>query len=138
MTISVEYLDKCIKALETGVKYLEQGTDKELYELHRAGCIKEFELILEQSGSLLRKRIRGYFATNKQADNLTFKDVFRHAAKHDLIDSEACKRWMKYRDNRNDTSHNYGEKFANETLKLLPVFIEDAKSLSKIIGEQEK
>ncbi len=79
-----------------------------------------------------------YFATNRQADDLNFKDVFRHAAKHNLIDSETCERWMKYRDNHNDTAHNYGEKFANETLKLLPSFVEDAKSLSKMIEEGEK
>jgi len=138
MTIDVNYLNKCISALERGIERLQDRADKELYELHRAGCVKEFELILEQSGKLLKKRISVYFATNRQADNLNFKDVFRHATKHSLIDSDTCERWMKYRDNRNDTAHNYGEKFANETLKLLPSFVEDAKSLSKMIEEGEK
>ena len=66
--------------------------------------------MLEQSGSLLKKRLRPYFASNRQADRLTFKDAFRHAAKHDLISVEACERWFAYRDNRNDTAHDYVEK----------------------------
>ena len=27
---------------------------------------------------------------------------------------EACERWLAYRDNRNDTAHNYGEEFAED------------------------
>ena len=86
-------------------------------------------------GSLLKKRLRPYFASNRQADRLTFKDAFRHAAKHDLISMEACERWFAYRDNRNDTAHDYGERFAETTLKLLPDFITDARELARVISE---
>lgn len=91
--------------------------------------------MLEQCGSLLKKRLRPYFASNRQADRLTFKDAFRHAAKHDLISVDACERWFTYRDNRNDTAHNYGEEFAETTLKLLPDFIPDARALERVIVE---
>ena len=50
-----------------------------LYEVYRAACVKEFELILEQSGKLLRKHLAAFFASNQQADRLAFKDLFRHA-----------------------------------------------------------
>ena len=106
-----------------------------LYDIFRAASVKEFELVLEQSGSLLKRRLRPYFASNRQADRLTFKAVFRHAAKHGLITVETCERWSSYRDNRNDTAHDYGEEFAETTLKLLPDFIEDAKELAGIIAE---
>ena len=76
-----------------------------------------------------------YFASNRQADRLTFKDAFRHAAKHDLISVEARKHWFAYRNNRIDTAHDYGEKFAETTLKLLPDFITDAKELATVIAE---
>ena len=85
--------------------------------------------------SLLEKRLRPYFASNRQADRQTFKDAFRHAAKHDLISVEARELWFAYRDNRNDTAHDYGEKFAKTTLKLLPRFITDAKELARVITE---
>lgn len=42
---------------------------------------------------------------------------------------EEVERWFAYRDNRNDTAHDYGEGFANETMKLLPAFIIDVRTL---------
>ena len=46
---------------------------------------------------------------------------------------DTVERWLKYRDNRNDTAHNYGEDFAETTLKLLPAFVADAKALADMI-----
>ena len=65
------------------------------------------------------------------------KDLFRHAARHGLITPEAVERWFLYRDNRNDTAHDYGEGFAEATLKLLPGFIADAKTLADMIEETD-
>ena len=81
--------------------------------------------------------LAAYFASNRQADRLTFKDLFRHAARHDLIDTDAVERWLRYRDNRNDTAHDYGEDFAETTLKLLPAFVGDAKALANIIEQSD-
>lgn len=61
------------------------------------------------------------------------KDLFRHAAKHGVIEVDAAERWFLYRDNRNDTVHDYGEGFAETTLKLLPEFIADANALADAI-----
>ncbi len=46
---------------------------------------------------------------------------------------EEVERWFAYRDNRNDTAADYGEGFANETLKLLPAFIVDVRTLEAIL-----
>lgn len=75
-----------------------------------------------------------YFASNKAVDVLTFKDLFRHAVKHGLIDDAACERWLLYRDNRNTTAHDYGVQFAESTVKILPEFIQDAQFLAGMIG----
>ena len=135
MTIDTSFLRRCIQALELALG--EIGKHKEaddfLYDVYRAACVKEFELVLEQSGKLARKRLATFFASNRQADRLVFNDLFRHAAKHGLIDPQAVERWLSYRDNRNDTAHNYGEDFAEATLKLLPAFIADAKALADMI-----
>ena len=109
------------------------GTDDFLHDVYRAACVKEFELVLEQSGKLLRKRLAAFFASNRQADRLAFKDLFRHAAKHGLIEVEAAERWLRYRDNRNDTAHNFDQDFAEATLKLLPAFVADARALADAI-----
>ena len=136
MPINTDFLVRCINTLESASKHLhERGSDDPLYDVFRAAAVKEFEIILEQCGSLLKKRLRPYLATNRQADRLTFKDTFRHAAKHGLITAEASEQWFAYRDNRNDTAHNYGDGFAETTLKLLPEFIVDAKQLARVIAE---
>jgi len=49
------------------------------------------------------------------------------------MDAEVVERWFRYRDNRNETAHDYGEDFAEATLELLPVFIDDAKALADAI-----
>ena len=137
MSINTTFLNRCINTLEAAFSRLQQREPGDpLYDIFRAASVKEFELVLELSGSLLKKRLRPYLASNRQADRLTFKNAFRHAAKHGLISVEACERWLSYRDNRNDTAHDYGEGFAETTLKLLPDFIIDAKELAAVIAEQ--
>lgn len=142
MTINTDFLTRCILTLESAFAQLQQHeADSVAYDIFRAACVKEFELVLEQSGSLLGKRLGPYFASNRQADRLTFKDRFRHAAKHGLLSVENCERWLGYRDARNDTAHRYGAGFADfvkdaeTTLKLLPTFISDAKALARVIAE---
>ncbi len=135
MNIDTTFLRRCIASLERAVEGIERhdGGDEVMYDIYRAACVKEFELVLEQSGKLLRKRLAAWFASNRQADRIYFKDLFRHAAKHGLIEPESVERWIRYRDNRNDTAHDYGEDFAEATLRLLPAFIEDAKALADMI-----
>jgi len=134
MRLDTIFLRRCIDSLELGLQQFDRpGLDDTMYDIFRAGCVKEFELVLEQSGKLLRKRLAPFFASNRQADRLVFKDLFRHAAKHGLMDCDSVERWFKCRDNRNDTAHDYGEDFAEATLKLLPTFIADARVLADMI-----
>ncbi len=138
MSINTDFLRRCLDTLERALSELKRSDpDSIAYDIYRAACVKEFEIVLEQSGKLLRKRLGAYFASNRQADRLAFKDLFRHTAKHGLIDPDTCERWLKYRDNRNDTAHDYGEGFAETTLKLLPDFIADAEALAGVIEEAD-
>jgi hypothetical protein len=141
MPINTDFLVRCINTLESAESAFDQLRQREpddpLYDIFRAAYVKEFELVLEQSGNLLKKRLRPYFASNRQADRLTLKNAFRYAAKHDLISVETCERWFAYRDNRNDTAHDYGEGFAEATLTLLPSFIADDRALVRVIAEGE-
>lgn len=132
--IDAAFLRRCLATLEHALAELERSDPAHIgYDVFRAACVKEFELVLEQSGKLLRKRLAGYFASHRQADRLAFKDLFRHAAKHGLIAPDACERWLEYRDARNETAHDYGELLAESTLELLPRFIADATDLASMI-----
>ena len=137
MAIDTTFLRRCIGVLERALDDIEshQETDALLYDINRAACVKEFELVLEQSGKLLRKRLAAHYASNRQVDRLTFKDLFRHATRHGLLQPEAVERWFRYRDNCNRTAYDCGAEFAEETLKLLPAFIDDAKALARMIEE---
>lgn len=134
--IDAAFLRRCLTTLEHALTELKRSDPAHIgYDVFRAACVKEFELVLEQSGKLLRKRLAGYFASHRQADRLAFKNLFRHAAKHGLITSDACERWLEYRDTRNQTAHDYGELLAESTLELLPRFIVDARALADSVEE---
>lgn len=134
MSINTEYLARCITTLEKAyelIKTVQEGSVD--YEMYRNSLVKGFEMALEQSGKLLRKRLQPYFASKKAVDTLTFKDLFRHAYKHSLLNEDEILRWMKYRDNRNNTAHDYGRAFAEETLTLVEDFLKDVKNLRTVI-----
>jgi len=137
MKIDTVYYERCITTLEKAHTLLLKADAETIdYNMYRSACVKEFEIILEQSGKLFRKVLTLYLHSNKEADRLYFKDLFRQAVKRSLITTETCERWLQYRDNRNNTAHDYGENFAEETLKVLPQFIADAKDLAEVIKQQ--
>ncbi len=136
MKIDTTFFERCVKTLEKSLELLNKSDEADIeYDMYRSACVKEFEIILEQAGKLLKKCLRPYFHSSKEVDQLFFKDIFRHAAKHGLISIEETERWLRYRDNRNTTVHDYGAGFAEETLKLLPQFIIDAKNIARVIRE---
>ena len=136
MQLNTDFLQRCIRTLDAALEQLAAADPGEMmYDIMRAACVKEFELVSEQSAVLLRKRLRPHFASNRQADRLTFKDLYRHGAKYGLLSVEECERWLAYRDIRNSTAHRYGEAFAELALRALPNFVADAKSLAAVLAE---
>jgi nucleotidyltransferase substrate binding protein (TIGR01987 family) len=132
--INTEYLQKCIDTTSKSYDYLKDMQEGTIdYEVYRNSLVKGFEMTLEQCGKLLKKKITPFLSSKKAADMLSFKDIFRHAHKFSLITEEETERWMKYRDNRNNTAHDYGQKFAEETLSIIEDFLNDAENLKKVI-----
>lgn len=137
MEIDTTYYERCISTLEKAHGLLLKANPEHIdYDMYRSACVKEFEIILEQSGKLLRKILKPYFHSSKAVDKLYFKDVFRQAVVRSIISPELCERFLEYRENRNNTAHDYGVNFAEETLALLPHFITDAKLLAEAIKQQ--
>ncbi|KJU83936.1 Nucleotidyltransferase substrate binding protein [Candidatus Magnetobacterium bavaricum] len=138
MPINTEHLNRCIRTLELSLELLGKSEPGNIeYEVFRNATVKGFELTLEVSGKLLRKALKPFFATPKTVDALVFKDLFRYGARHGIFSTEEVQRWLKYRDNRNDTAHDYGAGFAEETLLLLPGLIADARSLMNKLDNVE-
>jgi hypothetical protein len=131
MKIDTSYYERCVSTLAKAYGLLiKEDPDKIDYDIYRSACIKEFEIILEQSGKLLRKVLKPYFHSSKEVDRLYFQDIFRQAVLRSIITAETCERWLEYRDNRNSTAYDDRVNFAEETLTLLPQFIVDATNLS--------
>lgn len=134
--LDTTYIKRCNLALQKAFTYLAKFDEEEIaFDMYRSAIIKEFEIILEQAGKLLKKRLKPYLHTNKAADRLAFKDIFRQAGLHGLLSIEEVERWLKYRDNRNSTAHDYGEGLANETLIIIEQFIKDTDNLIKTIDD---
>ena len=58
MNINTDHLNHCISTPRVAWEGLQQcETGDVLYEIYRAACVKEFELVLGQSGRLLKRRL---------------------------------------------------------------------------------
>lgn len=137
MSLNVEHLLRTAATLEQALLALQKtpSTDEVLFDLYRNAAIKTFELSLETAGKLLRKAIKAFGGSPRSVDALVFNDVLRHGGKHGLLDQEGVERWLSYRANRNSTAHDYGVGFANDTLKLLPGYLDDVRALAVKLQE---
>ena len=154
MPLNTTHLRRTVNTLEQAILHLQalpvQSTDADsretkpgssvmadevLYDLYRNAAIKSFELSLETAGKLLRKALKPYAVQPREVDHLVFNDVLRQAGKHGLLEIDEVSRWLKYRANLNTTAHDYGEDFSNETMKLLPAYLQDARALADRLDE---
>jgi hypothetical protein len=126
MNLNTDHLKRCIETLQSSVTLYGQSEAGSVeQEVFRNAIVKGYELVQETSFKLLRKALRDFGHGARQLDATTVKDLLRLAATHGLLTLDAVERWFVYRDNRNNTAHDYGEGFAKETLVLLPGFIAD-------------
>ncbi|MFN7835414.1 MAG: nucleotidyltransferase substrate binding protein [Burkholderiaceae bacterium] len=132
MTLNVEHLLRTANTLEQALLAIKSHANRDnvRFDLYRNAAIKSFELSLETAGKLLRKALKAYGGAPREVDKWVFNDVLRHAGKHGLMDAATVERWLTYRANRNNTAHDYGAGFANDTLKLLPAYLQDVRALA--------
>jgi len=94
----------------------------------RAGVIQNFEFTYEISWKMLRRQLK-----NEEGDNevtrLSRKDLYRLAAQKGLINDPEC--WFVFHQGRNETSHTYDEKTANDIYLLVLDFLPVAEKLFK-------
>ncbi|MGH8548291.1 MAG: nucleotidyltransferase substrate binding protein [Burkholderiales bacterium] len=105
-------------------------------EVYRNPIVKGYELAQETAFKLLKKALKVYGHGGKKLESTPIKDILRLAAVHDLLTLEEVERWFRYRDNRNNTAHDYGELFAPETLTVIPDFLQDIAGLANRLEEK--
>lgn len=137
MNLNTDHLKRCIDTLRASLTFYEQAKTGSIdQEIFRNAIVKGYELAQETSFKLLKKALREYGHGAKKLDTTPIKDVLRLSATHGLMALEEVERWFAYRDNRNNTAHDYGENFAKETLRLIPGFIADVTRLETIFRER--
>jgi nucleotidyltransferase substrate binding protein (TIGR01987 family) len=130
MKLNFDHLQRCSQTLDHSLAALRKAEPGSIeYEVFRNAVIKSFELTLETAGHLLTKALKEYGGSPRAIDALVFKEVLRQATLRGLLSAEALERWLVYRDSRNATAHRYDEALAEETLKLMASFKEDALAL---------
>ena len=137
MTLNTDHLKRCIQTLRSSLTFFEQAAPESIdQEIYRNAIVKGYELAQETSFKLLKKALRDFGHSAKKLDATPVKELLRLAATHSLMTLEEVERWFTYRDNRNNTAHDYGEVFAKQTLVLIPAFIIDVARLETILRER--
>jgi hypothetical protein len=137
MSLNVEHLLRTVNTLEQALLGLETCADAQstLYDLYRSAALKSFELSLETAGKLMRKALKAFGGSSREVDKLVFNDVLRGCGKHGVLSLEQVDRWLVYRANRNNTAHDDGVAFANQTMTLLPGYVQDVRALAVRLQE---
>lgn len=137
MRLNTDHLKRCIDTLRSSLTFYEQAAADSIdQEIFRNAIVKGYELAQETSFKLVKKALSDYGHGAKKLDTTPIKDLLRLSATHGLMTLEEVERWFAYRDNRNNTAHDYGENFARETLRLIPGFIADVTRLETILRER--
>lgn len=137
MNLNTDHLKRCIQTLRSSLIFFEQAAPESIdQEIYRNAIVKGYELTQETSFKLIKKALRDYGYGAKKLDSTPIKDVLRLSATHGLMTLEEVERWFTYRDNRNNTAHDYGEGFAKETLNLIPNFITDVTQLEAVLRKR--
>lgn len=135
--LNTDHLKRCISTLESSLAmYREAAAESIDQEVFRNAIVKGYELAQETSFKLLKRALKDFGHGGKKLDATPVKELLRFAATHGLMTVAEVERWFAYRDNRNNTAHDYGEGFAKQTLVLLPGFIADAKLLETALRDR--
>lgn len=135
--LNLEHLRRCMQTLDSSLTLYQQAEAGSVnQEVFRNAIIKGYELTQETAFKLLKKALKAYGHGGQKLEATFAKDLLRLAAVHNLMTSEEVLRWFNYRDNRNNTAHDYGEQFATETLVLIPNFLRDIATLANVLEQK--
>lgn len=135
--LNTDHLARCQQTLESSLAmFLRAEAGSIDQEVFRNAIVKGYELAQETAFKLLKKALKVYGHGGKKLESTPVKEILRLAAVHDLMTLEEVERWFAYRDNRNNTAHDYGEAFAEQTLALIPCFLTDVARLTETLDKK--
>jgi len=105
-------------------RYLSDPED----EAVRESVVKRFEYTYESSLKMLRRTLARDMGSTEEVLPMSFVEVIRAAWAKGLLREDVIA-WKQFRENRNRTSHMYGEESAIEVCSATPRFLAEAKFL---------
>ena len=127
-----------LTSLENAIASLQDALNeyaKEEDPYVRDAVIQRFEYTYELSHKLLKRHLEATSANPDEIDTLTFQDLIRLGSERQLLRS-GWEKWSLYRKLRGTTSHTYDEAKAQEALKKIPEFYEEAHFLLQQLQKQ--
>lgn len=135
--LNVDHLRRCTQTLESSLALYHKAEAGSIdQEVFRNAIVKGYELAQETAFKLLKKALKVYGHGGKKLESTPIKELLRLAAVHDLMTLAEVERWFAYRDNRNNTAHDYGEPFATATLVLIPDFLQDIVTFANTLDQK--
>lgn len=135
--LNVDHLRRCTQTLESSLALYGRAEAGSIdQEVFRNAIVKGYELAQETAFKLLVKALKVYGHGGQKLQQTPVKELLRMAAVHGLMSLDQVERWFGYRDNRNNTAHDYGEQFANQTLVLIPLFLQDVAALADTLEDK--
>ena len=117
-------LENAVASLQDAIN--EYAKEEDTYV--RDAVIQRFEYTYDLSHKLLKRHLEATAANPDEIDTLSFQDLIRLGSERQLLRS-GWEKWSLYRKLRGTTSHTYDEAKAQEALKKIPEFYEEAHFL---------
>lgn len=133
-SLNLQSFQKALASLEEVIFEFNKDTENKFI---RDACIQRFEYTYELSGKMLRRYLELTETTPSEITEMSFPNLIRTGSKRGLLLKD-WEQWFIYRNARNLTSHTYDEKKADQVIKIIPAFFEDAKYLFTKINSNIK
>ncbi|MBP3687185.1 MAG: nucleotidyltransferase substrate binding protein [Alphaproteobacteria bacterium] len=123
--LDISNLAKCIDTLKTCTKDFKAAKDVKMKEYIADACVKRYEYTVETAWKIMKKYLKLEYG--KSDTELTMNNIFRFMEGYGFISS--WEKWREYYDRRNDTSHEYNQKKAEELLSVIDDLVKDCEFL---------
>ena len=140
MSLDFSPLDNAIGQLEVALdySYSELARDNaKLAEIFRSAVIQAFEFTYDLSFKMLRRYLENIDEAPSEIAKLSFSNLIRAGYAQGLL-SEELAVWLRFREQRNITSHTYDGTKAQRVFEQVPVFLSEAKFLANQLRVQEE
>jgi len=131
MALDLTSLEKAIDALRRSIdasRRLPESAEADLRETVQAGVIQHFEVAYELCWKFMQRWLRENALPEEADFPRTRKELFRMAARQELISDPLP--WFDFGDSRNRTSHTYDGAKALDAFHVARAFLPYALELS--------